>query len=309
MALGLGVAFGGCVESPKVSSEGDGGGSVVSLGGTAGSGGKIVLPLGGRATTGGAASAAGGAEGTLSVCDVAGGKSVGDPDGSWLIDDFDSGQNGFATNGLSGSWFGYTDGSPGEQVPTASAILPEPGGPTGEGHALHVRGQGFDSWGSGFVASLATSSGGEGCLFDASAYDGLTFWAKGEIGEDLGVGGAAYDAGQLLLLVIEKDVVPLSQGGNCEAAEGACWDSHRTRLTLDSCWRRYAVPFSELAQGGFGLAAGPLDLEELSTINFEVGRGNRYDVWIDELSFFVGSPPGSDEAICETGGQGGELNR
>jgi hypothetical protein len=286
-----------------------GSGGRYELGGSLAQGGKIVIPIGqgGGSTVGGAgtgaASASGGQEGSLATCDLPSGPSAGDPTKTLTLDDFEDGENGYESNGLRGGWYGYHDGTNGVQQPTAAEILPEPGGLSQAGFALHIRGEGFSEWGSGFTASLSNSGAGQ-CLFDASKYAGLTFWAKGEIGPDPTVTVPAYDAGKLLLLVIEKDIVPLAEGGNCPAADGGCWDSHRTRFELSDCWQRYSVRFEDLLQAGFGFSGGDLDLNELLNVNFEVGRGNRYDVWIDDLSFFV-DPPEPVEPLC-LGGQGGQ---
>jgi hypothetical protein len=284
-------------------------GGWLGLGGSLGSGGKITLPIGsgGRGTGGNGASTGGApAMGTLAVCEVPGGPSRGAADQSLEIDDFDDGDGLFQGNGLNGSWFGYTDDSAnGLQVPTASDVLPEEGGVGSGGYALHVRGQGFNDWGSGFVGQFAADASDQACLFDASAYAGVTFWIQGTIEPDPSFDGMAYDPGLARLLIVEKDVIPLAEGGNCDAPEGRCWDSHRKTFTVDDCWRRYSFRFEELLPDGFGFDGGELDLDELSTINFELGRGNRYDLWIDEVSFFIGDPPVSDPICSDAGGEAG----
>jgi len=230
---------------------------------------------------------------------------VGDPSQSLLIDNFDDAENSFEGNGLNGSWYGYNDESvSGVQIPTGSEIRSEPGGPGGTGYALHVQGEGFSDWGSGFVGQFAATASGQACLFDASAYSGVSFWVKGSVEADPAVDGERYDPDLLRLLVIEKDVVPRAEGGDCDADEGACWDSHRIKFPVDPCWRLHAVTFDELLPDGYGFDGGQLDLNELYNVNFEIGRGNRYDLWIDEVSFFVGTPP-TAEPICDVGGEGG----
>src|SRR5690606_26549635 len=110
---------------------------------------------------------------------------------------------------------------------------------------------------------------------DASAYAGITFWAKGSIEED-GSTDEPWDPGLLRVMLVEKDVVPLPRG-NCDEAEGDCWSSHRVRITLGECWKRYSFRFSEFQPDPWGFSGGDLDLNELYELAFEVGRGNKYD--------------------------------
>jgi hypothetical protein len=290
-------ATGGQSEDGLLGGRASGSGGQYELGGSTSMGGKITLPLGsggGPGSGGGSAGVGGRTEGTLAVCELPGGPSVGNPSESLVLDDFEDGDSSFEANGLRGSWYGYHDEAPGTQVPTGDEMNPEQGGPSGDGYALHVTGTGFDEWGSGIAAPLAYADGSQ-CLFDASAYQGVTFWAKGTIEDDPEFVGEAYDPGRLRLLAIEKDVVPSTDGGNCYAEEGSCWDSHRFLFELGPCWTQYTFRFEDLIPGGYGFPGGALDLDELYNLNFEIGRGNRYDIWIDDFSFFVGQGGNGNE--------------
>lgn len=302
----------GCSETknpPLIGTGGSGTGSLPGSGG-AGSGGRRGRPvddLGGDLNigigdqTGGSSTSTGGSAmkpspGTLSVCDVDGGRSIGRAGGNLTLDNFDSLENGYSGNGLQGGWFVYDDGSDGTQEPPSNEVKPIPGGLSGSEGVLRVRGEGFTSWGSG-LGTVFASDGSGACAFDASAYTGITFWAKGLIEEDDSI--EPWDPGILRVMLVEKDVVPLPEG-NCDDALGDCWSSHRVRITLGECWKRYSFRFSEFEPDAWGFPGGTLDLTELYELAFELGRGNRYDIWLDDIRFFIGTPPNNAE-ICDMG--------
>lgn len=269
---------------------------------TGGLGGEIVIPIGsgGKTTEGPGAGGTGGnaPDGSLSVCELSSGPSVGDPTKSLLIEDFEA--DGFEGNGLQGGFYAFTDGT-GTQTPTGVSLSysPRPGG----GSALHVVGSGQTVWGSGFGAILSSQGEGAECLFDGSAYTGFSFWAKGSIVTD-GT-GSTDRPGLLRTKVLEKDVVPASEGGNCPD-DDACYDAAGANLTLTDCWQLYSYRFADLLPEGWGRESLPLDLDQLYTIEFGVAHRHDYDVWIDDLSFFVGTKP-TAEPVCDDGmgGMGG----
>lgn len=278
------------------------GGAESASGGRSSSvGGEIVIPIGsgGKTTEGpGSGGAGGDIDGSLAVCDLDDGPSVGDPKKSLLIEDFE--EDGFWGNGLQGGFYAFTDGT-GTQSPTGISLTssPRPGG----GRALRITGSGQTVWGSGFGAILSSRGEGAECLFDGSAYTGFSFWAKGSIEVD-GT-GSTDRPGLLRTKVLEKDVVPFSEGGNCPD-DDACYDAAGANLKLTDCWQLFAFKFDELLPEGWGRESLPLDLDELYTIEFGVAHRHDYDVWIDDLSFFVGDKPTAQPACDEgMGGMGG----
>lgn len=262
-------------------------------------GGDLNIKIGGD---GGSPATSGGSmnvdpdPGSLAICRLDEGLSAGKASGDLVIDDFDSLENGYSGNGLQGGWFVYDDGSSGSQVPSPDDVAPVPGGPEGSVGALHVYGGAFTEWGSGFATVFASRSSGA-CLFDASAYSGITFWAKGSIAPDDSVD--PWDPGELRVMLVEKDVVPLPDG-NCDDSVGDCWSSHRVRIDLGQCWQRYSFRFDEFHTDPWGFPGGDLDRDEFYELAFELGRGNTYDIWIDGLEFFVGEAPAPD-SICDMG--------
>src|SRR5262245_20898538 len=72
-------------------------------------------------------------------------KPCGDP---LMIDDMEDGDAQICkTNGRKGAWFGFGDGSNGEQTLTPNATIE--GGGRGASHsAVHFKGGGFTNWGA-----------------------------------------------------------------------------------------------------------------------------------------------------------------
>jgi Carbohydrate binding domain (family 11) len=278
-----------------------------------GAGGKPIKPDGGSAAAGGKASggtasgghsSSGGALApTLVVCDLPdGGASVADSSKDPVFDDFDDGEPGHAANGTRGFWYTYDDETDGTQSPTGSNVEAVPGGVTSDGFALRVQASGFSKWGSGFGTNFAAAS--SACLFDASAWSGFSFWAKGSIA--LVEGKSTESAGQLKISIMEKDIVPLDVGGLCNPDLAECWDSHKIRVELTDCWQQHVVRFSDLKPDNWGKPAGELNLQEFYGMVFEVTQNQTSDVWIDDIRFFADEPEAA-EALCEgMGGASGE---
>lgn len=208
----------------------------------------------------------------------------GDP----MIDDFDDGDGGLEGDGRLGGWYDYDDESGGSQTPVGDDLLPESGGVDAEGYALHVEGGGYGTWGSGYGMVFVAD-----CAYDGSLYDGITFWARGTVEADPDASGdpPSGDREVIKVLLTETNVVPLEIGGECDEKQGECWDSHKVRISVGPCWRRYVLPFSEFEQDGWGLDTGELDLDRLFNLSFEIAQNHVYDYWLDEVAFYRGEPP------------------
>lgn len=172
--------------------------------------------------------------------------------------------------------------------------------------ALHVSGTGFTVWGAGQGATLVSLGVGQPCLFDASAYDGISLWIKGSVEPDPDATVGENEHGAIRFSLVEKDVTPLSDGGRCDPQKGSCWDAHRVRLSPEACWRKLSFAFDEFTPDGFGVDGGELDLDELYTFSLEISQQQTYDYWVDEIQFFVGEKP-EIEVVCDDGlgGAGG----
>lgn len=253
------------------------------IGGAQGSGGEQSDASGGRSGPSGSGGGSGGQGGapnlpeTLQVCNMGGAASIGDSNELLMIDAFDDDDALFSGNGLDGGWYAYGDGTDGV-LETSEGLVPVEGGVNGG--AFRVQAGGFSAWGSVFGAYFS-----EGCLFDGSAYDGLTFYARGHV--------TGAPSGEVTVRLVGLEDMPPEVGGTCE---GDCWNSHHVDIEVDQCWKRYSFRFDEFLRDGS--TESDLITAELYLIDFAIGMADSSDIKIDELAFFRGETPGPDE-ICD----------
>ncbi len=329
----MGGASGGTVS-------GDGDGDEANTGGTS-SGGFIITPP----PTGGMAEIPPLPNPLLDVCTSSmggmggGSQAVGDPEGSLVIEDFDDMDPSVSGNGLSGRWESHNDGSGMEAEDDPMSMMsplrgfryPESEwgndafdvGRDGMGYSLHMTGSGFTSWGSGQAIYLAQGSDGLACLFDGSAYAGITFWARGNVElmlpDDPFSQPREPEFGMLRIKAVDLDVVAnggeelepdATAGGRCDQESYRCWDSPVSRVALNEnpeCWQKYVIPFSEMVADEWSKWAGnansndvtTVDADELFQIAFEVSEWQSYEVWLDDIQFYTEDDvPAEEGPVC-----------
>jgi hypothetical protein len=250
---------GGAVRGGAGGAGGRGGVGGRNDGGSGGSGG--VGAVGGTIAAGGAAGAA-----------ATGGTCAGLASNEELIDNLDDGDRFIPrVNGRVGSWSTMSDGTPG------GVMSPQPGtpfGPTPTGdpcrsYAAYVKGYGFTDGGATFGFGL-------GAPYDASKYDGISFWARIDQGASPGLRVAFPD----------KDTHP--DGGICQAGTtGAtqCYDHFGMRITLTTTWTKFTIRFEGLTQDGWGLRATAFDPASLFEVLFEISKNATFGIWIDDVAF------------------------
>jgi hypothetical protein len=109
--------------------------------------------------------------------------------------------------------------------------------------------------------------------YDASAYAGVAFWARGRASLRIGV--------KMTQIVGEEF------GGSCTQG---CYDSHGVTYPLTREWKHYEVRWKDLAQRGFG-AAVPFDPRSLYSLEFAVSENQPpFDFWIDDVAFLTDIP-------------------
>lgn len=218
---------------------------------------------------------------TSSVVGAGGGPAASDPEPMApltppeVIDDFEDADNAvLKSEGRVGRWNAYNDGT-GTQMPSAgSELVPEGPGANSTQLALHTSGSGFTDWGAGLQVDLNNSGSGAAARepFDASAYTGVTFYAKG--------------SGQIRVEFVTQATTEPSQGGTC--AEN-CYDSHGSDpIALSAEWAPITLFFANLTQEGWGTPAD-FSPAQLLGLNFKALKGDTadatFDLWIDEVSF------------------------
>jgi len=191
------------------------------------------------------------------------------------------------TNGRDGFWYVYDDSTDGGVlVPAAgasaasviSAISPPRGAST---FAAHMQGSGFASFaGMGFDM---VDNAGTKRLYDASAYQGFTFWAR----------SATATSAPLTVRMLVLDVNTDAAGGVCTV----CGDAFGANLSLTASWQEFFVYYTELTQIGFGVPNGSQDggpkalaASQIYSVQFQLSAPastSAFDVWIDDVYFIA----------------------
>jgi len=183
-----------------------------------------------------------------------------------LIDDFEDGDMKVPmAEHRAGQWLTFNDGT-GPQSPKPGTLLRAsriPGGRGASHFGVHNVGGKFSKWG----ASLGLELSPRRC-YDASAYGGIEFWARGR--------------GEIRTVVQMTQVVSEEFGGSCSHD---CFDAHAKRVQLSREFRRVVVRWEELRQHGSGTPV-PFDPRSLFSIQFSVlPEQSPFDFWIDDVSF------------------------
>ncbi|KYF89304.1 hypothetical protein BE20_09425 [Sorangium cellulosum] len=206
----------------------------------------------------------------------------GGPQTLEMIDDMEDNNNAIlAAGGRVGYWYTFND-------KTEGATQNPPPDPTGTGetpftmteldpargqskYAARSWGTGFTEWGIGFGFDLK-SEDGDKTPYDASAYTGITFWAK------LGPGSGTVTS------------IKISDPGT-DPVGGACTDKcdpWQWEFPATEEWQQFTIPFADMKQGGWGDPAGTtqIDATKLYSIQFQVGQADAFDLYIDDLAFY-----------------------
>lgn len=286
-----------------------------------GSGGVFVTPGVGGTASGGAPVLP---EPLLETCSpwevgMGGGPgmpSVGDASGSLVIDDFEDGDNLIWGNGLSGRWESHRDETATKGLQSPLGGIHEPGAVWTDSvggndtfeagymstNALHMTGSGWEQWGSGQSVYFAQDNDGIACLFDASAYAGITFWAKGtvelEYPSDDDKKPKNFETGLVRVHIVDRDVIPnegnepdAEAGGECDQSKYVCWDSPVQRIEVKDCWQKYVLAFDDFDADGWSKwkpESPGLDPEEAYQLVFQVSEYQSYELWLDDVEFFTG---------------------
>jgi hypothetical protein len=182
------------------------------------------------------------------------------------MDDFEDGNNQLTKlAGRDGYWWVKKD-----DFGSTVSMMPDDGGAGGSEVAMHMMGittsgQGDENWGAGVGVNFVT----QGQLYDASKYAGIAFKAK----------AGPKASRQVRFKIGDANTHP--DGKVCTK----CWNHFGMDLTLTGEWREYPILFSEVQQEpGWG-SPRPESVtpSKLIAIDWTIGPGQVYDLWIDDL--------------------------
>jgi polyhydroxybutyrate depolymerase len=206
-----------------------------------------------------------------------------------LLEDFERGLR--EVGEADGPWVSYDDASAGEflweTTEREASESPGLGGAGPLGRELHIRAADFAEW-SGFGLDLGTALGaGAPCAFDASAFDGVRFKARGR--------------GAIRVRAASVGGLPLSDGGTCVEGE-ACYDQPGAFVRLEEGLRTIELPFCGLRVQGWGAAEPRFDASELVGLHFIVQstmQRDDFEMWMDDIEFYKAGAEG--ELDCQVG--------
>ncbi|HYQ05167.1 MAG TPA: hypothetical protein VER96_41105 [Polyangiaceae bacterium] len=182
-----------------------------------------------------------------------------------IIDDFEDGDISTlpALGGRVGNWYAYGDGT-GSGL--AEALVVNRGASK---QALHAKGMNFSKWGSGVGTDINHSS--DKLPYDASAYVGVTFWAR-----------SATGTAALNVALPDIDTDALTKGKTCTT----CDHHYFKAVTATTAWQRFTIMFADLSLES-GDAPEPTAFKPgaMSSVQFRFAPGTAYDVYIDDLAF------------------------
>ncbi len=205
-----------------------------------------------------------------------------------VIDTFDDSTNALPGNaGRRGSWYPFGDTSSSNQSFSIEFI---PGGRgSANVYAAHTTGSGYTQWGAGIGVDF-NAVGQAKYPYDASAYSGVTFWARTATSDTTGRA--------LKVLFPDGNSVYNSAGGltHCQdiptvgATSNNCDKNLYATVTLAPEWKKFTVNFATDLESDGGYTT-ELALDQLVSIQFRTATGATFDYWIDDIVFIPAPTP------------------
>lgn len=172
--------------------------------------------------------------------------------------------------GRDGYWWTKKD-------PNGSTVemQPDDGGASGSELALHASGvtvSAGDAWGAGFGANFVS----QGLLYDASRYVGISLKMK--------TGPKSTRKVRFSI----GDVNTHKDAGVCSS----CWNHFGRDLMLAGDWKEYRILFTDMQQQPDWGSPRPAAISagKLVSLDWAIGPGQTYDLWVDELVFLECNP-------------------
>lgn len=187
--------------------------------------------------------------------------------------------------GLTGNWFEYNDGTSTQnpapmgagkvlfptKLPSAVTL-----GGLSTSYDMNTNGSGFTSWGAGMGFNFKTGGG----AYNVSAYTGFLFYAEVASGAtttfrfDVPTQGTSTTGGVC------------SPTGTCGGASPTCCGDHYgySVTGLSTSWKQITIPFTQLAQQGYGLPVS-FDKTEVYGCDFQVLQDTTFNFSIADVYF------------------------
>src|SRR6266508_1477526 len=175
-----------------------------------------------------------------------------------------------------GSWHQYSDPSAAAQMVLATTS----GGSKDSAQALHYWG-GKGPWGASLALPIAN-------CYDASAYDGISFWIKGD---------PSKGNTQVKFNVQTPVTEPAMSGGACTAG---CQDHFAKMVDITATWTRIKVPWSDLKRLSCKDTVPPVPAnfqpqKQVLSISFQQPDPSKgFDFWIDDITFDIDTRPANN---------------
>jgi len=254
-----------------------------SAGGPPSFAGSFNTGVGGAVTSGGTSGKAGGSSAGGGPTGAAGGTPVGGcrvaagVAAELLIDDLEDGDNTIRPLGSRvGYWFTFNDGTA-TQVPSGAIFMPQTGGHSAM-YSAHTSGPAFMTWGAGIGFDF-NNTASKSCAYDATAYKGIKFWAKGNV---------AIKA----MVKIPGTTAKKPDGSDAGTCNSTTMCDDHYALTpspvLTATWKEYTIDFAggtTFAQEGWGIKVA-FDKASILAMQFQVAKTLPFDFSIDDITFY-----------------------
>ena len=120
---------------------------------------------------------------------------------------------------------------------------------------------------------VGKSEAGDELHYDASAYDGLQFWIKGN------------QRARMNFAIATPYILPVSEGGLCDGESYDCLNVYECRVYAEEEWTLVQLPFSLFLQDDLP-NDGPLDPAILKSMGLSIRSRPGLSLLLDDLSFY-----------------------
>jgi endoglucanase len=199
-----------------------------------------------------------------------------------MIDDFEDGDLAILSReGREGAWFSFDDGSGGTRTDPEVVAAER----SGSKNAVCIQGSDFTRWGGGFGFALSGEDNARRS-YDASAYTGVSFWARGS-------------STQFRFMLVDKYSDPAA------SLCSGCNDHFNFRFTPSSEWQQFTFAWNEARQNAFGDPQPRVCPSALYALQAQWPSNQSFELCLDDIAFTTDAsvtPPDAGEEFELAGG-------